>query len=156
MRCASLLLRLTVVLALNILTPVQVFAADLLCSFRSKALSLNFGLIDPSIAQTISNTITVLNAFANEAGDCNGGGNMTFSLAGSNTFQLVSGANVIKYTISGFPIALPQPGNASGNSGKGYVTWFAPGQLQGTILWNDYANSPAGSYTGNFTITVDP
>ena len=153
----SLTLRLIVVLMLIVWVPVPVFAANLLCSFRAKGLNLSFGLINPSIAQTISSPITFQTAFANQAGDCNGGGNMMVSIVGSSTRQLVSGANVISYTISGFPIVLPKPGNAPpGNPGKGYVTWFTPGQLQGTILWNDYANAPAGSYTDNFTISVDP
>lgn len=153
----TLTLRLVVVSMFNIWVSPPLFAADLLCNFRAKGLNLSFGLINPSIAQTISSPIVVQTAFANQAGDCNGGGNMTVSIVGSTTRQLVSGANTINYTISGFPIALPKPGNAPpGNPGSGYVTWFTPGQLQGTILWNDYANAPAGSYTGNFTISIDP
>lgn len=153
----SLTLRLIVVLTLNIWVLAPVFAADLLCNFRAKGLNLNFGMINPSIAQTISSPITVQTATANQAGDCNGGGSMTISLVGSSTLQMVSGVSTINYTISGFPIVLPKPGNAPpGNPGNGYVTWFTPGQLQGTILWNDYANAPAGSYTGSFTVAVDP
>lgn len=149
--------RLFVVFTLNVLAAAPLFAADLVCNFRARGLNLSFGSIDPSIAQTILSPITVQTALANQAGDCNGGGNMTFSLVGSTTLQMVSGPNTINYTVSGFPITLPKPGNAPpGNPGNGYVTWFTPGQLMGTILWNDYANAPVGSYTGNLTIAVDP
>lgn len=145
------------ILITGVLAAAPGFAADLVCNFRAKGLNLNFGQIDPSINQTISSPITVQTAFANQAGDCNGGGNMTISLVGSTALQLVSGVNTINYTISGFPIVLPKPGNAPpGNPGNGFVTWFTPGQLQGTILWNDYAGAAAGSYTGNFTISVNP
>ena len=150
-------LRPIAVLAFSTLVSVPVLAADLVCNFRAKGLSLNFGLIDPSINQTISSPITVQTAFANQAGDCNGAGNMTVSIVGSSLRQLVSGVNTINFTVSGFPIVLPKPGNAPpGNPGNGYVTWFTPGQLQGTILWSDYAGAPAGSYTGNFTVSIDP
>lgn len=144
-------------LMLNILVAAPVFAADLVCNFRVRGLSLNFGLIDPSIAQTISRPIIVQTTFANQAGDCVGGGNMTVSIVGASLRQLVNGVDTINYTISGFPVVLPKPGNAPpGNPANGYVTWFTPGQLQGIILWSDYANASAGSYTGNFTISVDP
>lgn len=151
------LLWLAAVLMPCALTVPPVFAADQVCNFRARGLNLNFGSIDPSIVQAISQPITVQTTFANQAGDCVVGGNMTVSIVGSTSRQLVSGANTIDYTISGFPVVLPKPGNApNGNPGAGFVTWFTPGQLQGTILWSAYADAPAGSYTDNITISVNP
>lgn len=146
-----------VVFAVNLAAVSVVFAADTVCNFRAKGLSLNFGLINPSIVQDISRPITVVTTFANEAGDCTGAGNMTISIVGSNSRQLFNGANTINYTISGLPIALPRPGNApNGKPGVGYATWFTPGQLQGTILWSAYADAPAGNYVDNVTLSVNP
>ncbi|MBC7547594.1 MAG: hypothetical protein H7224_02985 [Polaromonas sp.] len=135
----------------------SVFAADTVCNFRAKGLNLNFGIINPSIVQTIVRPITVATTFANQAGDCIVGGNMTVDIVGPSTRLLVNGINTISYTISGFPIVLPKPGNAPpGNPGTGYVTWFNPGQLQGTILWSAYADAPAGSYIDNVILSVTP
>ena len=135
----------------------SVFAADTVCNFRAKGLNLNFGIINPSIVQNIVRPITVATTFANQAGDCTAGSNMTVDIVGSSTRLLVNGINTISYTISGFPIVLPRPGNAPpGNPGTGYVTWFSPGQLQGTILWSAYANAPAGSYIDNVILSVTP
>ena len=136
----------------------SVSAADLVCNFRGKGLSLNFGSIDPSVPQTITSPINPQMAFADEAGDCVKGGSMTISIVGSSPLQLVGGVNTINYTVSGFPVVLPKPGNAPGGRGSsnGWVTWFAPNQLRGSILWSDYANAPAGNYVGNITLAVDP
>lgn len=145
------------IFAVNACAVAPVFAADNVCNFRAKGLSLNFGLINPSIVQDISRPIAVATTFANEAGDCTGAGNMTISIVGSSSRELVNGTNKINYTISGFPISLPRPGNAPpGNPGVGYVTWFTPGQLQGTILWSAYADAPAGNYVDNVTLSVNP
>ena len=145
------------IFAANACAVAPVFAADTVCNFRAKGLSLNFGLINPSIVQDISKPITVVTTFANEAGDCTGAGNMTISIVGPSSRQLVNGINTIDYTISGLPIALPRPGNApKGNPGVGYATWFTPGQLQGTILWSAYADAPAGNYVDNITLSVNP
>ena len=150
-------LRLAAILMLNVLAVSPMFAADTVCNFRARGLNLSFGMIDPSIVQTISKPITVQTTFANQAGDCVVGGNMTMSIVGSSSRQLVNGVNTINYSISGFPIVLPKPGNApNGNPGSGFVAWFTPGQLQGTILWSDYADAPAGNYLDNITISVNP
>ena len=135
----------------------SVFAADAVCNFRAKGLNLNFGSINPSIVQDIVRPITVTTTFANQAGDCTAGSNMTVDVVGPSTHLLVNGINTISYTISGFPIVLPRPGNAPpGNPGTGYVTWFNPGQLQGTILWSAYADAPAGIYIGSVVLSVFP
>ena len=148
---------LVVVLAANFVAVSAVFAADTVCNFRAKGLSLNFGLINPSIVQDISRPITVATSLANEAGDCTGAGNMTISIVGPSSRLLVNGTNTINYTISGFPIALPRPGNApKGNPNVGYAAWFTPGQIQGTILWSAYADAPAGNYVDNVTLSVNP
>lgn len=135
----------------------SVFAADTVCNFRAKGLNLNFGIINPSIVQDIVRPITVTTTFANQAGDCTAGSNMTVDIVGSSTRLLVNGINTISYTISGFPIVLPRPGNAPpGNPGTGYVTWFNPGQLQGIILWSAYADVRAGNYIDNVILSVNP
>jgi hypothetical protein len=152
------LLATAVLLTANVCALVSVNAADTVCNFRAKGLSLNFGTLDPSSGFNITKPVTVATTFANMAGDCTGGGNMTVSLIGSSSRQLVFGSNTIDYTITGFPISLPRPGNAPpGNPGNGYATWFTPGgQLQGTILWSAYADAPAGTYFDSITISVNP
>lgn len=142
--------------SLGMVSPAS--AADLVCNFRARGLSLNFGTLNPSIVQDITSPVTVATTNANMAGDCTPPGNMTISLVGSSSRQLVNGANKIDYTISGLPITLPKPGNAPpGNPGSGYVTWFTPGpQLQGTILWAAYADAPAGNYSDSVTISINP
>lgn len=133
------------------------WAADTVCQFRAKGLDLDFGTLDPSINVPGSAPVVATTTFANMAGDCTGTGNMTISMVGSTSRQLVSGANAINYTITGFPISLPKPGNAPpGNPASGYTTWFAPNQIQGTILWSAYADAPAGIYTDSITISINP
>jgi len=144
------------IFAVNACAVAPVFAKDTFCNFRAKGLSLNFGVLNPSIVQDISKPITVATTFADQAGDCVKPGDMTIDVVGSKTRQLTNGANTINYTISGLPIKLPRPGNASGNSGNGYATWFTLGQLQGTILWSAYADAPAGTYSDSITISVNP
>jgi hypothetical protein len=133
------------------------WAADTVCQFRAKGLDLDFGTLDPSINVPGSAPVVATTTFANMAGDCTSTGNMTISIVGPASRQLVSGANTINYTITGFPISLPKPGNAPpGNPGNGYTAWFAPNQIQGTIQWSAYADAPAGIYTDSITISINP
>lgn len=152
----QLLSAVFVVLSAFLFFPVH--AADRICNFRAKGLVLNFGLLNPSIAQNVSQPITVATTNADMAGDCVGNGNMTISISGSNSRQLVSGINTINYTISGLPISLPQPGNAPKNNPDiGYITWFtAASQLQGNIVWSAFADAPAGNYSDSVTILINP
>jgi spore coat protein U-like protein len=132
------------------------WGADAVCRFRAGGLSLNFGTLDPSSNAAVGKPVVVATTFADMAGDCSNG-TMTISIQGSASRQLVNGSNTINYTITGLPITLPKPGNAPpGNPGGGYVTWFAPNQLQGVIEWIDYADVPAGTYTDSVTILVNP
>lgn len=132
-------------------------AADTVCQFRAKGLDLNFGTLDPSINVPAPAPVVATTTFANMAGDCTGTGNMTISMVGSTSRQLVNGANTIDYTITGLPIYLPKPGNAPpGNPGNGYTAWFAPNQIQGTIQWSAYADAPAGNYSDSITISINP
>lgn len=133
------------------------WAADAVCQFQARGLNLNFGALDPSSNASTNYPVVAATTFANMAGDCTGTGNMTISIVGSASRQLVSGANTINYTITGFPISLPKPGNApQGNPGSGYISWFAPNQIQGTIQWSAYADAPAGIYSDSVTISVTP
>ncbi len=132
------------------------WAADGNCQFRAKGLSLNFGTLDPSSNAAVNQPVVATTTFANMAGDCQGG-TMTISVVGSSSRQLTKGADTINYTITGMPITMARPGNAPpGNPGSGYATWFAPGQIQGTIAWSAYANAPAGTYTDTVSIQVTP
>lgn len=151
-------LLLAVFVALNVCLLLPAHAADKVCNFRAKGLSLNFGVLNPSIARDVSQPVVAAITNADMAGDCVGNGNMTISISGSNSRQLVSGINTINYTISGLPISLPQPGNAPNNNpGIGYVTWFtAASQLQGNIVWSAFANAPAGNYSDSVTILINP
>lgn len=147
-----------VLIALNAGVFMPAYAADTVCNFRARGLSLNFGVLNPSIVQDIIQPVTVATTFANMAGDCTGGGNMTISIVGPSSRQLVSGINSINYSILGLPISLPRPGNApNGNPASGYATWFTPGpQLQGNLLWSAFADAPAGNYSDTVTISVNP
>ena len=146
-----------VIVAVNVCILVPADAADTTCGFRARGLSLVFGTLDPSSGANVTKPITVATTFANTAGDCTGAGNMTISVVGSSSRQLVSGSNTINYTITGLPVSLPKPGNApNGNPAAGYTTWFTPGQLQGSILWSAYADAPAGNYSDSITISVNP
>ena len=158
MRFYSIQLLPAVFVILNAFLPMTAHAADRVCNFRAKGLSLNFGVLNPSIVQDIIQPVTVATTFADMAGDCVGSGSMTISISGLSSRQLVSGVNRINYTISGLPISLPQPGNAPKNNPSiGFVTWFtAASQFQGKILWADYANAPAGNYSDVVTIAVNP
>ena len=151
----QLLSAIFIVLNASVLVPT--YAADRVCNFRAKGLSLNFGLLNPSVVQNITRPVTVATTFADFAGDCVGS-NMTISVSGSSSRQLVSGTNTINYTILGLPISLPQPGNAPNNNPSiGFVTWFTPvSQLQGNILWSAFADAPAGNYSDSVTILVNP
>jgi hypothetical protein len=133
------------------------WAADTVCQFRAKGLALNFGTLDPSINVPVPAPVVATTTFANMAGDCTGTGDMTISIVGPASRQLVSGASTIDYTITGLPISLPKPGNAPpGNPGSGYTAWFAPNQIQGTIQWSAYADAPAGNYSDSITISINP
>jgi hypothetical protein len=133
------------------------WAADTVCQFQAAGLSLNFGTLDPSINVPGSAPVVATTTFANMAGDCTPPGNMTISIVGPTSRQLVSGANTINYTITGLPISLVKPGNApKGNPGSGYTAWFAPNQIQGTIQWSAYADAPAGNYLDSITISINP
>lgn len=158
MRFYPIQLLSAVFIVLNASAFVPTYAADRLCNFRAKGLSLNFGVLNPSVAQNVTQPITVATTFADMAGDCVGSGNMTISVSGSSSRQLVSGINTINYTISGLPISLPQPGNAPNNNPSiGFVKWFtAASQLQGNILWSAFADAPAGNYSDSVTISVNP
>lgn len=158
MRFYPIQLLFAVFIVLNAFMFAPVHAADRVCNFRAKGLSLNFGVLNPSVVQNITQPVTVATTFADMAGDCIGSGNMTISVSGSNSRQLVSGPNTINYTITGLPISLPQPGNAPNNNPSlGYVTWFTPSsQLQGNILWSAFANAPAGNYSDSVTILINP
>ena len=154
--CPHRLFSTVAIVAANLCAVAPLFAAGTVCNFRAKGLSLNFGVLNPSIVQNISKPITVATTFANQAGDCTGGGNMAISIVGSSSRQLVNGPNTINYTISGLPVSLPKPGNAPNrNQAAGFVDWFTSGQLQGTILWSAYADAPAGNYTDSITVSVN-
>lgn len=138
------------------------WAAGSVCEFRALGgLALEFGTLDPSINQPAQATLAT-NNLSNMAGNCNGPGNMTISIVGSTSRQLVSGANTINYTITGLPISIPKPGNAPsgneppGNPDKGYITWFIPSQIVGIIPWNAFADAPAGVYSDSVTIDISP
>jgi hypothetical protein len=137
--------------------PHGAWAADLICQFRAKGLSLAFGTLDPSSNLSVTKPVVASTTFADMAGDCQGG-NMTIAIQGGATSrQLVKGADTIDYTISGLPITLARPGNApGGNPAAGYTTWFAAGQIQATIAWSAYADKPAGLYTDTITVVVTP
>jgi len=122
------------------------------CVFRGSGLSLNFGTLDPSSNLAATSPVVASTTFANMAGDCNPATQtMTISIqGGASSRQLTKGTDTIAYTLSGFPVTINRPGNNS------WATWFAPGQLTGTIQWSAYADAPAGTYQDTVTIVVNP
>lgn len=144
-------------IAIATLCPLPAWSGQT-CSFRAPSgLSLNFGDLDPSVQAPVRAWMTS-STLANMAGDCAGGTpNMVISINGLSTRQLVQGTASITYTITGFPIQLPKPGNnAPVGSNVGWVTWFAGTQIEGQIQWSAFADAPAGLYTDNVTIDVTP
>jgi spore coat protein U-like protein len=141
----------------GMLSALPAWAADTACGFRARGLSLNFGVLDPSINSMVSKPIVAATSFANLAGDCTGAAPMTISIQGGATSrQLTKGSDTIAYTISGFPISLAKPGNSPpGQPNTGWSTWLT-GAITATVQWSAYANAPAGTYTDAVTIEVTP
>lgn len=151
-------LRLVFWLAANTLLLSPVWAADGSCLFRARGLSLNFGVLDPSITAAVNKPVVATTTFADMAGDCKPtSATMTISIQGSASRQLINGTNTIDYMITGLPITLNRPGNAPpGNPANGFTTWFAPNQIQGVIQWSAFADVPAGDYTDSVTVLITP
>ena len=150
-------LRWLFALALSLWLTAPAGAANGSCEFRARGLSLNFGVLDPSSHASVSSPVVPSTSLADLAGDCNTAGPMTISIAGSSSRQLAGpGGGTINYTITGLPVSLPKPGNSPGSSGKNYVPWFNPGQLQGVIQWSAYADAPAGLYSDTVTVVITP
>ncbi|MDB5745025.1 MAG: hypothetical protein JWR68_3340 [Polaromonas sp.] len=148
---------LLVCMVAMVLANSPAWSKDSSCQFRAKGLSLSFGELDPSSNAAVNVPVVASTPFASMAGDCNIGSTMAIGIVGSSSRQLVKGPDTINYTITGFPITLPQPGNAPpGNPGNGYTTWFTANQLQGSIQWSAYANAPAGNYSDSVTILITP
>ncbi len=126
--------------------PSPALSRDASCEFRGAGVRLTFGNLDPS------NPVQVVRVLqgAGEVGDCNSKGlTLTVSIVGSSDRQLTNLAGgVIPYTLSGFPVTIPQPGNNAYPS-------FLPG-LTGTIAAGAYVDAPAGSYSDNVTLRVLP
>ena len=134
-------------LLLVAVAPVQ--AKDLLCEFQATGLALNFGTIDPSNPVQVVTAVQAVNMNANNAGDCNGGGNFTVDIVGGTSRTLSNGTDSIPYTIAGFPVNVAEPGNNK------YVNFLSPA-MTGTIAAGTYANASAGTYTDTVTISVSP
>lgn len=124
-------------------------AKDFLCGFQATGLALNFGSLDPSNAVQVVKSVQAVNLNANNVGDCNGGPTLTISIVGGTSRTLSNGTDTIPYTIAGFPITMPQPGN------NRYVNFLSPA-MTGTISAGTYANASAGTYTDTVTISVSP
>lgn len=132
--------------ALLLACPAPALSRDASCEFRGAGVTLTFGNLDPS------NPVQVVRMLqgAGEVGDCNSKGlNLTVSIVGPSARQLTNGSGgVIPYTLSGFPVTMPQPGN------NAYPSFLAG--LTGTIASGVYVDAPAGAYSDNVTIRVDP
>lgn len=129
---------------------VQVSPAALakngICEFRAKGISMNFGALDPSSGSDASAMLAFSTLNADEVGDCR---DLTMTIGletpGPRVLTHASGA-VIPYTFVGLPIVAPAPGNNR----------YIPFTFSGLILWNSYANAPAGNYTDTVMISVTP
>lgn len=126
--------------------PSPALSRDEICEFQGAGVTVTFGNLDPS------NPVQVVRSLqgAGNAGGCNSKVlNLTVSVVGPSARQLTNAAGgVIPYTLSGFPVVMPQPGNNAYPS-------FLPG-LTATIASGVYADAPAGTYSDTVTIRVDP
>lgn len=129
-------------------------AKDLACDWKALgSFSLNFGSIDPSnpVPFPLTRPITTVTTNANLVGDCNTGATMVVEIVGGNSRTMTNGAgSTIAYTISGFPLTLPRPGNNQ------YTDFIAAGAPSGTITYGAAANARAGVYTDTVRISVTP
>ena len=118
------------------------------CSFRAKGLSMSFGNLNPGSG---SNVLVSVSG-ASSAGDCANGQTMTIS--GDNGLNFNGGSrnlrsgtgDLIAYSLVGLPQSRRAPGNGN----------YAPFTFNGSILWSDYANAPAGAYGDTVIISVSP
>lgn len=128
------------------------------CSFRAtNGLVINFGELDPSTGTGPRTATIMASTLASMAGDCQGGTpTMTVAITDrAYTRQLLNGSEAITYTIYGLPATIPKPGNNSPvGSSNGWATWT--GSVIAEIQWAAFADKPAGTYSGSFTIEVTP
>lgn len=122
-------------------------AADVICQFSNKGMSMSFGALNPASGVDVIKPVSG----GTTAGDCVG--KVTMTISGDNglnyngTRNLKSAAgDLIAYSLIGLPQSSPGPGNNK----------FVSFTFDGAILWNDYANSPAGTYTDTVIISVSP
>ena len=123
------------------------YAADLVCQFRNKGLSMSFGALNPGSG----NNVLVAVSGGTTAGDCVA--QVTMTISGDNglnyngTRNLKNAAgDLIAYSLVGLPQSRSGPGNRN----------YVPFTFNGAILWNDYANAPAGAYADTVIISVSP
>ncbi|WP_309679282.1 hypothetical protein [Polaromonas sp.] len=126
---------------------LPVYAVGNNCSFRTKGLIMSFGNLNPSSGSDV--LVAVLGA--STAGDCANG--QTMMISGDNGLNfngnrnLRSGTgNLIAYSLVGLPQSSGAPGNGN----------YVPFTFNGSILWSDYANAPAGIYADTVIISVSP
>lgn len=123
---------------------------DLMCEFRARGLSLNFGALNPSSGANVTAMASAATMNADQAGDCTG---MAMTITGDSgqnfllTRRLRNAAtgDFIAYTLT-LPGALTAPGN------NRYTAFTLQGSIQGT----DYANASAGLYSDSVLITITP
>ena len=145
-----LLLRLLMVVLLGAVLPA--FAKDRICDFQALGLSISFGALDPSTGNNAQAVVSAATLNADKAGDCDKQVTMTIAAgngqnySGSRRLTNAAGTDFIPYSLIGLPISTPGPGN----------NIFTTFTFQGVILWNAYANAPAGSYSDTVMISVTP
>lgn len=126
---------------------VPAHAGDKLCQFQTKGLSMSFGALNPSSG---SNVLVAVSG-GTTAGDCVA--QVTMTISGDNGLNYTGTRNLknaagsfIAYSLIGLPQSSPGPGNTK------YVAFT----FNGSILWSDYANAPAGTYSDTVIISVSP
>lgn len=133
-------------------------AADNRCDFATKRLggatelSIGFPILDPSSGATFTVPVVAASLNAGRIGDCVSSVSMTLSgdnganFSGGRRMKHATLAEFIPYSLAGIPTSQPGPGNSQ------YVSFT----FTGTVTGPDYANAPAGSYSDNVLISVDP
>lgn len=142
-------LLMQLVAAVGLFAGIQAVAHAAPCSFQvNSGLSIVFTTpgrteMDPSaIGQNATGTASGA-VGTSRWGSCS---NTTMSMTVTGTQTLVGAGTVIPYSLT-----LPAPVTTGPGDNS-----FRPFTLTGTVLWADFANAPAGSYTGSVTINVNP
>ena len=135
-----------IVAAMLLSVAAPAYGAGANCKFKAAGTwTLNFTL-NPSVPLNVTANASTGTIDADKWGDCNVASMyMTASAASGASPRMTNGSAFIPYSLM-LPASVSNPGNGV----------FYTFTLSGTVLWTDFANVPAGSYSDTVQITVNP